>query len=47
MRRLVVLGDLVPERLRVLVLANVKESDGGVGEAEALKAAAQQAASAK
>ena len=32
MRRLVVLGDLIPERLRVLVLANVEHGDGGVGE---------------
>ena len=32
MRRLVVLGDLVPKRLRGLVLADVKHGDGGVGE---------------
>src|ERR1700678_585115 len=32
MRRLVIPGDLTPKRLRGLVLANVKESDGGIGE---------------
>ena len=31
MRRLVVLGDLAPKRLRILVLADVEEGDGGIG----------------